>query len=90
MLVICVAIVVYLALRAGWDRLPISRDVPHVTVMMVATIVNLVLTFFAVVFKPSGGSFLSVGWSFGGFLALIAAIVAAAPYSIPALRSRTM
>jgi zinc-ribbon domain len=89
-LIICIAIVVYLVLRSGWDRLPINQDVPHLTVMMAATIVNLVLTFLAFIFKPSGLGIVSVGWSFGAFLALIAAIAAAAPYCIPALRSKTM
>ena len=87
-LIICIAIIVYLVLRSGWERLPINQDIPHVTVMMAATIVNLVLTFIAFIFKPSGLGIVSVGWSFGAFLALIAAIVAAAPYSIPALRSQ--
>jgi hypothetical protein len=89
-LVICIAIIAYLALRAGWDRLPVSQEVPHVTVMMVATLVNLVLTFIGFIFKPSGGGIVSVDWSVGAYLALIAAIVAAAPYCIPALRNRTM
>jgi hypothetical protein len=89
-LIICIAIIVYLALRSGWDRLPVSQEVPHLTVMMGATVVNLVLTFLAFIFKPSGLGIVSVGWSFGAFLGLIAAIVAAAPYCIPALRTRTM
>ena len=77
----------YLVLRAGWDRLPISTNIPHLTVMMVATIVNLVLVFIAFIDKPGGSG---VGWEFGAFLALIAAIVAAAPYAIPQLRAKTM
>ena len=43
-LIISILIVAYLVLRAGWDRLPISQDIPHLTVMLVATIVNAVLT----------------------------------------------
>ena len=34
-LIISILIVAYLVLRAGWDRLPISQDVPHLTVMLV-------------------------------------------------------
>ncbi len=52
-LIICILIVVYLVLRAGWDELPISQDVPHVTVMLVATIVNVVLIVIAFIFKPA-------------------------------------
>jgi hypothetical protein len=86
-LILCIVIVAYLGLRAGWDQLPISQNVPHVTVMMVATIVNLVLVFIGFIFKPGGSG---VGWEFGAFVALIAAIVAAAPYAVPQLRAKTM
>jgi len=86
-MIICILEVAYLVLRAGWDELPISANIPHLTVMMVATIVNLVLVFIAFIDKPGGSG---VGWEFGAFLALIAAIVAAAPYAIPQLRAKTM
>ena len=84
-MVICILEIAYLVLRAGWDELPISANLPHLTVMMVATIVNLVLVFIGFIFKPGGSG---VGWQFGAFLALIVAIVAAAPYAIPQLRAR--
>ncbi len=86
-MILDILIVAYLALRAGWDRLPISQDIPHLTVMMVATIVNLVLVFIAFIDKPGGSG---VGWEFGAFIALIAAAVAAAPYAVPQLRAKTM
>ena len=86
-MIICILEIAYLVLRAGWDELPISANLPHLTVMMVATIVNLVLVFIGFIFKPGGSG---VGWEFGAFLALIAAIVAAAPYAIPQLRAKTM
>jgi hypothetical protein len=86
-MIICILEIAYLVLRAGWDELPISANLPHLTVMMAATIVNLVLVFIGFIFKPGGSG---VGWQFGAFLALIAAIVAAAPYAIPQLRAKTM
>ncbi len=86
-MIICILEVAYLVLRAGWDRPPIGTNIPHLTVMMVATIVNLVLVFVAFIDKPGGSG---VGWEFGAFLALIAAIVAAAPYAVPQLRAKTM
>jgi len=86
-LILDILIVAYLVLRAGWDRLPISQDVPHLTVMMVATIVNAVLVLIAFIDKPGGSG---VGWGFGAILGLIAALVAAAPYAIPQLRAKTM
>ena len=86
-LIISILLVAYLVLRAGWDKLPISQNVPHLTVMLVATVVNAVLTLIAFIDKPGGGG---VGWGFGAVVGLIAAIVAAAPYAIPQLRAKTM
>jgi len=86
-LILCILIVAYLVLRAGWDKLPISANVPHLTVMLVATLVNLVLVFIGFIFKPGGSG---VGWEFGAVIALIAAIVAAAPFAVPQLRAKTM
>jgi hypothetical protein len=86
-MIICILEIAYLILRAGWDELPVSMNLPHLTVMLVATIVNLVLVFIAFIDKPGGSG---VGWEFGAFLALIAAVVAVAPYAIPQLRAKTM
>ena len=85
-LILSIVIVAYLVLLAGWDKLPISQDVPHLTVMMIATIVNAVLVLIAFIDKPSGG----FGWGFGAIVGLIAALVAAAPFAIPQLRAKTM
>jgi hypothetical protein len=86
-LILSIVIIAYLVLRAGWDKLPISQNVPHLTAMMIATLVNAVLVLIAFIDKPGGGG---VGWGFGAFLGLIAALVAAAPYAIPQLRAKTM
>lgn len=86
-MIIDILIVAYLVLRAGWDELPGGINLPHLITMMVATLVNLVLVFIAFIDKPGGSG---VGWQFGAFVALIAAVVAAAPYAIPQLRAKTM
>jgi hypothetical protein len=86
-LIISILIIAYLVLRAGWDKLPISQDVPHLSVLMVATIVNAVLVLIAFIDKPGGSG---VGWGIGAILGLIAALVAAAPYAVPQLRAKTM
>jgi len=89
--IVCLLIFAYLACVAGWGNLPFAPQLPHLTFMLAATIVNLVITFIAFIFKPSVPlNNVSVGWSFGAVLALIAAIVAAAPYAIPQLRAKTM
>jgi hypothetical protein len=86
-MIIAILIVAYLVLRAGWDELPGGINLPHVITMMVATLINLVLVFIAFIDKPGGSG---VGWEFGAFLALIAAVVAAVPYAIPQIRAKTM
>ena len=86
-MILCILIVAYLVLRAGWDELPVSAKIPHLTVMLVATIINLVIVFIAFIDKPGGSG---VGWEFGAFVGLIAAVVAAAPYAVPQLRAKTM
>ncbi len=85
-LILSIVIIAYLVLLAGWDKLPISQDVPHLTVMMIATIVNAVLVLIAFIDKPGGSG---VGWGFGAIVGLIAALAAAAPYAIPQLRAKT-
>jgi hypothetical protein len=90
-LIICIAIVVYLAIRAGWDEIPLTKKLPHLTLMLLATTVNLVLTVIAFIQKPGGIGFSTgIGWDFGAVLGLIASIVAAAPFLVPQLRAKTM
>jgi zinc-ribbon domain len=85
-MILCILIVAYLGLRAGWGQWPVETNVPHFTVMLVVTLVNLVLVLVAFLSRPGSGW----GWSFGAFLGLIAAIAAAAPYAVPQLRAKTM
>lgn len=82
-LFLSIALLIYLGARAGWDRLPGNVSIAHAPVMLVASLINLVLVLIAFLFKPSGFS-----WSVGAWLALIAAIVAAAPIGIPAIQAR--
>jgi hypothetical protein len=90
-MILCIAIVVYLALVAGWDEIPLTKKLPHLTVMLTATAVNLVLTVIAFFEKPGGIGFSTgIGWDFGAILALLASIVAAAPFLVPQLRAKTM
>jgi cadmium resistance protein CadD (predicted permease) len=86
-MILCILIVAYLALRAGFDELPAEWNVPHLTVMLVGTLVNLLLVLIAFFSQPPGS-----GWSldYGAFIGLFAAIIAAAPYAVPQLRVRTM
>jgi hypothetical protein len=63
---------------------PLSRD----QILLVATVINLVLILLAFIFKPSGQGVVNVGWSFGAFVGLAAAIVAAFPLGWPIIQAR--
>ena len=87
-MVIVILQVLYLAARAVWDQMPTGVSAQHRMIMLVSSLVNLVLVLLAFVFKPGPGSVhAAIGWRWGAFVALIAAIVAAAPLAIPIVKS---
>ena len=88
-LILALAIIAYLVIRAGFQELPFRLPVEHERVLLAATGVIFVLTVISFVFKPSGYGIVSIGWGFGAFISLIAAIVAVAPVGLPFVRSRT-
>jgi hypothetical protein len=92
-LILAFAVLAYLVLCAGFERLPFKLPLEHERLLLAATAVIFVLTVLSFVFKPAGVSdaFASLNWSwgFGAFIGLIAAVVAVAPLGLPFLRSRT-
>lgn len=88
-LILGLAVITYLVLRAGFETLPFRIPLEHEQVLLVATGVTFVLTVISFVFKPSGDGIVSVGWAFGAFIGLAAAAAAVAPVGLPFLRSRT-
>ena len=83
-LLVCLAILAYLVVRAGMDPMPFKLPVPHESALLIATVVDLILVLIGFVFKPYGiGS-----RSFGAYLGLVAAIVAAAPLVLPIIQAR--
>jgi hypothetical protein len=87
-LLLCLVILVYLVARAGFSEMPFKLPMAGDQLLLVASVVNLVLTVFAFVDKPGGIGFSGIGWGLGAFLGLIAAIVGAVPLGMPALRAR--
>jgi hypothetical protein len=83
--VLALVLIVYLGARAAWDRLPFNLPVAHELLLVGATAVQLLLIVIGFFAKPptNGVQGLSIGWSFGAFLAVIAALVAV----VPAVRS---
>lgn len=80
-LLIALAVIGYLVLRAGWDTLPVRIPVAHAPLLLAATGLQLLIVLIAFLLKPSG-----LSWEIGAYLAVIAAAAACAPIGIPAVR----
>ena len=87
-LILALAVIAYLVLRAGFEVLPFRLPLDHEQALLAATGVIFVLTVISFVFKPSGAGIVSIGWGFGAFVGLAAAAAAVAPLGLPFLRSR--
>ena len=81
-------ILVYLVSRAGFGEMPYKLPVSGDQLLLGGSAINLVLTVIAFVDKPGGVGFSGIGWGWGAFVGLIAAVVAAVPLGVPALRAR--
>ena len=82
------AILVYLVSRAGFSEMPFKMPVSGDQLVLFGSSINLVLVVIAFVDKPGGVGFSGIGWGWGSFVGLIAAVVAAVPLGVPALRAR--
>ena len=87
-LIISLAIIVYLVAHAGWTEMPFKLPIAEERLLLIGTGINVVLTVLGFLDKPGGIGFHGVGWGFGAFVGLIAAIVAAGPLAGPAIRAR--
>ncbi|HTS99540.1 MAG TPA: hypothetical protein VMI33_23260 [Streptosporangiaceae bacterium] len=87
-LILALAVLAYLVMRAGFKEMPFQLPLDHEQALLAATALIFVLTVISFVFKPSGDGVVSIGWGFGAFIGLAAAIAAAAPLGLPFLRSR--
>jgi len=83
--VVALLILADLVFAAGFQVMPVKLPLRHDQLLLVATGVNLLLIFIGFLLKPStyGIAGVSIGWSIGAFLALIAAIVAVAALTPP-------
>jgi branched-subunit amino acid transport protein len=79
-LILCLVILAYLVMRALFEEMPFKLPFPEETLLFVATAINFLLVLVGFLAKPGGSG---VGWSYGAFIALIAAIVAVVPYVMP-------
>jgi hypothetical protein len=79
----------YLAMRAGWEESPVKMPVAHAPLLMAATGLQLLLILIGFLDMPGTGGVpgLSVGWAWGAFIGLLAALAAVAPFVVPRARS---
>jgi hypothetical protein len=87
-LLVCLAVIAYIVLRAGFEVMPFKLAISDAQLLLIATVFNLALCILAFLLKPGGIGFSGIGWGFGAFLGLAAAIVAAAPLAVPAIQAR--
>jgi hypothetical protein len=85
---LCLAILVYLVSRAGFSEMPFKMPIAGEQLLLFASVANLVLVVLAFIDKPGGVGFSGIGWGFGAFVGLIAAVLAAIPTGLPALQAR--
>jgi asparagine N-glycosylation enzyme membrane subunit Stt3 len=76
--------------KVSYTTMPFKLPLPEEQLLLIATGINAVLVVLAFLLKPGGYGFSGVGWSWGSFVGLIAAIVAAFPTAAPAIKARRM
>jgi hypothetical protein len=74
------AILGYLALRAGSEELPARLPLGHEQRLLAVAGLNAVLVLLAFLIKPGGA-----GWRFGAFIGMLTALAAVAPLVAPAV-----
>jgi hypothetical protein len=85
-LLISIGLIVFLGAGAmGLWTLPASSPLGRDQVLLIGAAISFVLVLIGFVFKP-GGSL--VGWAFGSFVSLVAAVVALVPTARPAIQAR--
>lgn len=80
--ILALLMVAYLVMRAGWDKFPVNLPIAHAPLLLIGTGAQLLLVLIGFLAKPSG-----LSWEIGAYLGLIAAITAAGPVIVPAIRS---
>jgi hypothetical protein len=85
-LILALAIVAFVAAETlGLWKLPATSQLSRDQLLLVATVINFILVLIAFLFKPGGRG---VGWDWGAFVALAAAVVAVFPLGWPIIQAR--
>jgi hypothetical protein len=85
-LILSILIVAFIAAEAlGLWKLPASAGITRDQILLIGTVINLILVLIGFLAKPGGSA---VGWSWGAFVGLIAAVVAVFPLGWPIIQAR--
>jgi len=85
-LILAIAIVALVVAEVlGLWKLPTTSQLSRDQLLLVATTINFVLVLIAFLLKPGGSG---VGWDWGAFVALAAAVVAVFPMGWPVIQAR--
>jgi hypothetical protein len=88
-LILAIVVIALLVAEAlGVWKLPATSPLTRDQFLLVATGINFVLVLIAFLLKPGGYALHGVGWSYGAFVALVAAVVAAFPLAWPVIQAR--
>jgi hypothetical protein len=82
-LLLCLAILGYLGVRAASEDLSARLPLTHEQRLLIAVGLNTLLVLLAFLVKPD-----ETGWRFGAFTGLLAAVVAILPLIAPVFRAR--
>jgi hypothetical protein len=82
---VALALISYLAARALWARVPFALPAAHAPLLLAGTSLQLLLILVALIAIPYGDQGMGLGWA--AFLGLLAALAAALPLIVPAVRT---
>ncbi len=89
--ILCLAVIAYLVMKAGFDKMPFALPLTDDQAMLVATGVIFVIVligFFVKGYSVASGFGYHIGWGFGAYLGLVAAVVAVAPLAWPVIQKQ--
>jgi hypothetical protein len=85
-LIVSIFIILLMVAEAlGVWKLPAQAAANRTTLLLIATVINFVLVLIGFLDKPGGSG---VGWDWGAFVGLVAAVFAAFPHAWPLIQGR--
>ncbi len=84
-LILAIALVLYLVAKAGFTELPFKLPISDQALFATVTGINLLFVLLGFFVMPSGPG---IGWDYGAFIGLIAALVAFYPFGWPIIQSQ--